>query len=60
MKSLLLSPTKEIVLINLVNPSSTTIKDAFSHIGSKLNELPNQIRETVSREMISFLLSRAE
>ena len=58
-KIILLSPTKELMLINLVNPSSTTTKDAFSHIGGNLDELPNQRRETVSREMIRLFLSRA-
>ena len=44
------------MFIKLVNLSPEIIKDAFSHIGGKLGELPNQRRETVSREMIRFLL----
>ena len=46
--------------INLVNLSSTIFKDAFAHIGSNLGELTNQIRETVAREMIDFLLKKSE
>ena len=60
MNSLLLSPTEESLFINLVNLSSNTIQDAFSHIIGKLGEIPNLKREAVSREMIYFLLSRAE
>ena len=45
---------------NLVNLSSTIIKDNFGHIIGKLGELPNQRRETVSREMINFLLEKAD
>ena len=48
------------MLTNLVNISSTIIKDAFAHIGGRLGELTNQRRETVAREMIRFLLSRSE
>ena len=46
------------MFINLINLSSTIIKDAFAHIRGKLDKLPNQRRETVAREMISFLLKK--
>ena len=38
-------------LIQLTKQSSNTIKDNFVHIGGKLDELPNQRRDTVAREM---------
>ena len=41
---------------NLVNLYSTTIKDAFGHVRGNIGELPNQIRETVARQIINFLL----
>ena len=50
------SPTEESMFINLVNLSSKITKDAFAHIGGKLDGLPNQRRETVAREIIHFLL----
>ena len=56
MNSLLLSYNKESMLNNLVKLFLTFIKDAFSHIGGKLGEIPNQIRGTVSRHIIRFLL----
>ena len=56
MNSLSLSPTKELMFINIVNLSSTITKDTFAHIGGKLDELPIQRRETVERYMIRFLL----
>ena len=37
------------MFINLVNLSSNTTKDAFSHIRGKFGELPNQRMETVAR-----------
>ena len=57
MNSLLSSPTEESILINQVNLSSNTPKEYFSHIRGKLGELPNQRRETLSRDIIRFLLS---
>ena len=48
------------MFINLVNLYSKIIKEAFAHIGVKLGELPNEIRETVAREMIHFLPEKAE
>ena len=45
---------------NLVRISSTIIKYAFGHIRGKIGELPNQIRETVAREMIDLLLKISE
>ena len=56
MKILSSYPTKLSMLTNLVKLSSTIIKYAFAFIEGKLGELPNQSRETVSREMIRFLL----
>ena len=41
---------------NLINISSKITKDAFGHIGGKLGEIPNHVRETVARDMINFLL----
>ena len=54
------SPTKESMFINLVNLSLKTIKDVIANIGGKIGELSNQIRGTRAREMILFLMSRAE
>ena len=56
MNSLSLSPTKELLFINLINLSSTITKDTFAHIRGKLGGLPNQRRETVDIEMIRFML----
>ena len=60
MNSLSLYPTKESMFINLVNLSLAIIKDAFLHMGGNLGELPNQIRETVSIDMIRFLQEKAD
>ena len=43
------------MFIKLVNLYSNILKDAFSHTGGKVGELPNHIRETVAREIIWFL-----
>ena len=55
MNSLSLSTTDEERFIRLIQKSSNNIKDTFVHIGGKLSELPNQRRDTVSREMIQFM-----
>ena len=55
MNSLSLSTTDEYRFIQLIQKSPNTIKDAFVHIGVKLAELPNQRRDTVSREMIRIM-----
>ena len=60
MRSTSLSTTKESKFINLVNLSITIFKEAFAHIGGKLGGLPNQRRETVSREKIYFLLEKSD
>ena len=60
MNSLPSPPSEESMFTNLVNLSSNTLKDAFSHIGGKIVENLNQIRETVAREIIRFLKSRNE
>ena len=60
MNSILLSPTKYLMFINLVTLSSKIIKGAFGHIRGNLGELPNQIREKVARYMISLLLEKYE
>ena len=52
MNSLSSSTTDEDRLIQRVQKPSNIIKDAFVHIGDKLAELPNQIRDTVAREII--------
>ena len=43
---------------NLLKTSSTIIKDTFAHIRGKIGELKNQIRDTVVREIICFLLKK--
>ena len=58
MNSLSSSPTEDSMFINLVNLSSTIFRYAFAHIRGKLGEVTNQIRETISREMIIFLLEK--
>ena len=52
MKSLSLSTTDEDRLIQLLQQSPNTIKDAFVHIGNFLAELTNQRRDTVARDML--------
>ena len=52
MNSLSSSTTDEDRLIQLLQQSPNTIKDASVHIGGKLAELPNQRRDTVAREII--------
>ena len=59
MNSLSSSTTDEDRLIQLIQQSSNTIKDAFVHIGRKLAELPNEQRDTVAREMIRILKLRS-
>ena len=49
------STADEESLIQLIQQSSNTIKDAFVHIGGKLAELPNQRRDIVAREMIIIM-----
>ena len=53
--SLSSSTTDEDSLIQLLQQSPNTIKDAFVRIGGKLDELPNQIRDTIAREMIQIM-----
>ena len=60
MNGLFLYPNEESIFSNIVNLYSTITNDAFGHIGGKLSELPNNIRETVARGMISFLLEKSE
>ena len=55
MNSLSSSTTDEDRLIQLLQQSTNTIKDAFVHLRGKLAELPNQKMETVAREMIRIL-----
>ena len=55
MSSLYSSTTDEDRLIQLIQQTSNTIKDAFVHIGGKLAELPNQRRDTVAREIIRIM-----
>ena len=55
MNSLSSFTTDEERLIQLIQQSSNTIKDAFVHIGGKLDELTNQRRDTVAREMIIIM-----
>ena len=55
MNSLSLSTTNEDRLIQLTQQTSSTIKDAFVHIGVKLAELPNQRRDTLARAMTQIM-----
>ena len=55
MNSLSLSTADEDRLIQILQQSTNTIKYAFVQIGGKLAELPNQRRDTVSREMIRIM-----
>ena len=52
MNNLSSSTNDEYRLIQLIQQSPNTIKDAFVHIGGKLAELSNQRRDTVAIEMI--------
>ena len=52
MNSLSSSTTYEDRLVQLLQQSPNTINDAFVHIGGKLAKLPNQLKDTVAREMI--------
>ena len=52
MNSLSSSTTDEDRLIQLLQQSPNTIKDAFVHIGGKLSKLPNQRRDTIARKII--------
>ena len=52
MNSLCSYTTNEERLIQLIQQSSNTIKNALVHIGGKLSELPNQRGDKVSREII--------
>ena len=47
--------TDEYSLIQLIQQSSNTIKDAFLHIGEKLAKLPNQRRDAVTIEIIRIM-----
>ena len=47
--------TNEEIFIQLIQQSYNTIKYAFVHIGGELDELPNQRRGTVAREMIRII-----
>ena len=60
MNSLVLSPTEELMFSNLVHLSSTIIKHAFAHIRSIISGITNHRKETVAREMINFLLKKAD
>ena len=55
MNSLSLSTTNEDRLIQLIQQSPNTIKDAFLHIGGNFSGLPNQRGDTVAREMIRIM-----
>ena len=46
------STAGEGILIQLIQQSYNTIKDAFERIGGNLAEMPNKRRDTVAREMI--------
>ena len=52
MNSISYFTTNEERLIQIIQQSSNTIKDAFGHIKGKLAKLPNQRRYIVARYMI--------
>ena len=60
MSSLSLWFAKESILIKYFTLSSTITKDAFAYIGGKLGKLPNQVKETASRDIIRLLLKKYE
>ena len=43
------------MLTKLFNLSYNTLKDAFEYLGGKLENLKNQIRSTVDRDIIQCL-----
>ena len=45
------------MLVEIVKLSLNTLKYAFSHLMGKLGDLPNQIGETLARDIIWFLKS---
>ena len=49
------STTAEENLIQLIQQSSNTTKDDFVHIGEKLAKPPNQIMDTVAREIVRIM-----
>ena len=49
------SPSELTIQIALVPLSAITLKDAFFHLGGKLGDLPNQIRQTVATDIIRCL-----
>ena len=51
----ILSPYEYTMLVAHVFLSNNTLKDAFFHLGGKLGDLPNQIRQTVSTDIIRHL-----
>ena len=60
MYSLLSYPYEVSMFIKLVNLSSNTIKDNFSHLRVNIGGVPNQRRETSFREIIWRLKSGPE
>ena len=55
MNSISSSINNEERLIQIIQQLFNTIKDAFVHIGGKLDVLPNQRRDAVAREMIQIM-----
>ena len=55
MYSISLSTSKESMRIKLVNLSLYTLKGAFAQLGGNIGDIPNQRRETTSREIIQRL-----
>ena len=48
------------MFIEIVNLSLNTIKYKFTNLGGKLGNLPNQIRETLFRDIIQIFKSGSE
>ena len=43
------------MFIEIINMPSYTPKEAFEHLSGKLGEIPNQRKETISRDIIQRL-----
>ena len=57
---LLSPPSEKYMFIELINISSNTLNDAFAHLRDKNDDLPNQRRKKVARDIIQKLKSGTE
>ena len=55
MDNILLYPSKETMIIDLVNLSVNTLKGEFSYLEGKVEDLPNHRRTTVGMDIIKRL-----